>query len=97
MESGGDSVDGTDRKPPSRAVLEAVADAEGVPPEELRPPTCDPLHTAIDPEALDALFAEQVSGTPRMSGTVSFHYCGYRVTVTGDGTVTLEEDSARPE
>lgn len=95
MESGGDSVDGTVRKPPSRAVIEAVANEEGISPTELRPPTYEPLHAAVDPEALDALFGRTGDGTPRAGGTVSFHYCGYRVTVEEDGSVTLEEPADR--
>ena len=91
MESGGDSVDGTVRKPPSRAVIEAVANAEGVSPTELQPPEYEPLHAAVDPEALDSLFDRKADGAPRAGGTVSFHYCGYRVTVDEAGSVTLEE------
>lgn len=88
---GGDSVDGTVAKPPTRAVVEAVAEAEGVPSEELRPPTYEPLHEAIDPDALDALFEDRADGRPRPGGTVTFPYCGYTVTVGADGAVTLEE------
>jgi len=86
----GDSVDGKATKAPSQAVIEAVADAEGVSPHALRPPTYEPLHEAIDPDSLDALFADRVDGAPRARGTVSFTYCGYAVTVDGDGSVTLE-------
>ncbi|NGM67451.1 hypothetical protein G6M89_00255 [Natronolimnobius sp. AArcel1] len=93
MESGGDSVDGAVRKPPSRAVIEAVADAEGVSPVDLRPPEYEPLHAAIDPESLDGLFDSQADGTPRVGGSVSFHYCDYHVIVTADANVTLESDT----
>ncbi|RKD97791.1 HalOD1 output domain-containing protein [Halopiger aswanensis] len=90
MKGGGDSVDGTVRKTPSRAVVEAVADAEGVAPTELRPPEYEPLHAAVDPEALDSLFDERANGSPRSHGSTSFHYCGYRVTVAADSSVSLE-------
>ncbi|WP_049925688.1 HalOD1 output domain-containing protein [Halopiger goleimassiliensis] len=87
---GGDRVDETIPTPPSRAVIEAVADAEGVSPAELCPPAYDPLHEAIDPDALDALFEDRADGAPRSTGSVSFPYCGYLVTVEEDGSVTLE-------
>lgn len=90
MESGGDSVDGEVGKPPSRAVIEAVANTEGVSPVKLRPPEYEPLHAAIDPESLDGLFDRQADGTQRAGGSVAFRYCGYHVVVTADGTVTLE-------
>ncbi len=45
------------------------------------------LLDVIDPDSLDSLFA---SGNPA-DGTVTFTYCGYSVTVTADGDVTLEE------
>ncbi|OVE85546.1 HalOD1 output domain-containing protein [Natronolimnobius baerhuensis] len=92
MESGGDSVGGAVRKPPSRAVIEAVAAAEDIPTTDLRPPEYEPLHTAIDPESLDTLFSQQADGTPRIGGSVSFQYCGYHVVVMADGRVVLDPD-----
>ena len=89
---GGDSDDRPVTKPPTQSVIEAVADVEGVPPEELRPPAYEPLHEAIDPDALDALFANRADGAGRPGGRVSFSYCGYLVTVEADGTVSLEDD-----
>ncbi len=90
MEEGGDSVDSSYRTALSQAVVEAVADAEDVSPEELCPPEYEPLHAVIDPQALDALFEPKADGNPRSSGAVSFTFCGYDVTVDDDGTVTLE-------
>ena len=78
---------------PSQAIVEAVADAEGISPEELCPPAYEPLHTVIDPESLDSLFAPRSDGRQRATGTVSFRYCGYIVCVDSEGTVTLEEES----
>lgn len=69
----------------SVAVVEAVAEAENVDPTTLDPP----LHTAIDADALDALFTTRDSHNTR----VSFRYQGYHVTIDGEGTVTLEEAS----
>ncbi|WP_158057915.1 HalOD1 output domain-containing protein [Halorussus halophilus] len=67
----------------STAVIEAVAKRMDVAPTELP----ERLLDVIDPDSLDSLFA---SGNPA-DGTVTFTYCGYSVTVTADGDVTLEE------
>lgn len=96
-EGDGDSVDASCWRSPSRTVIEAVAEAEGVSPEELRPPTYASLHDVVDPEALDSLFAPRSNGTPRPDGEVSFPFCGYRVTVEADGSITLEEAGDRTE
>ena len=63
----------------SEAVLSAVADREGVGPEELG----TPLYDVIDPEALDNLFRNG-------SGRVTFEYMNYVVTVDNRGTVRVE-------
>ncbi|WP_312909139.1 HalOD1 output domain-containing protein [Natronosalvus caseinilyticus] len=67
----------------SNAVIEAVAKEMDVHPTELP----EKLHDVIDPDSLDSLFA---SRNPT-GGTVTFTYCGYEVTVTADGDVSLEE------
>ena len=67
----------------SAAVVEAVAEEMGTDPKHL-PET---LYEVIDPDALDALFGGQNSS----DGVVIFSYCGYDVTVTADGDVTLEK------
>ena len=67
----------------STAVIEAVAEEMDTEPEELP----EPLYEAIGPDALDALFRGQNSS----DGVVMFAYCGYTVTVTADGDVSLEE------
>jgi len=63
----------------STAVLEELARRKGVEKREL-PPLCD----AIDPDALDRL----VRGT---TGSITFEYLGYRVTVTSGGTLDVTE------
>ncbi|WP_256558104.1 HalOD1 output domain-containing protein [Halomarina litorea] len=78
---------GTDQISPSVAVIEHVADHEGTDPLELSPP----LHDVIDPDALDRL----CTGTDS-AGHVAFSYCGYLVTVTTDGDVSLEERAHVP-
>ncbi|WP_231187184.1 HalOD1 output domain-containing protein [Haladaptatus sp. DYF46] len=71
----------------STCVLTAVADAKECSPDDL-----ELLYNAVNPEALDELFEPQTDGTTRTHGSVSFHYAGYWVTVTSDGTVELAVD-----
>ena len=73
--------------PPSEAVVEAVATREGVDSQNLVPRLSD----AIDPEALDSLFADRANDTPRPFGRITFLYCGYEVTVHSGGTVDLDD------
>lgn len=90
MDRGGDAVDASShRTVPSQAVVRAVAEREGIPPEELVPPEYEPLHAVVDPDALDGLFAARPAGRERPGGSVSFSYCGYDVTVEADGTVRI--------
>lgn len=72
----------------SRAVVDAVAEAEGVDPTDL-----DPLYGVIDPDCLDALFAphQRVHGAPDPAAAVTFDYHGYEVRATATGTVELTE------
>lgn len=70
----------------SCAVIDAVAEAEGVDPTEI-----PPLYTAVDPEALDSLFQSPHAGGAAGVGRVQFAYYGYDVTVSADGQVTLAE------
>ena len=62
---------------PTETVVTAVAEATGLSPLEV-----EPLWKAVDPDALDALFG---GSEERPSATVTFDYCGQRVTVTSDG------------
>ncbi|AEH36408.1 HalOD1 output domain-containing protein [Halopiger xanaduensis] len=61
-------------------LVQAIADAADVDPVDLSPP----LYDAVDPEALEALFAPTASGTTRR-GRIEFSYAEYRVTVSVDG------------
>lgn len=72
--------------PVSLEVAEKVAEQEETDPTELHPP----LHTAIDPEALDALF-QSTPATDRTDGIVTFQYKGYRVCVDSSGEVKIGE------
>ncbi|RKD89294.1 HalOD1 output domain-containing protein [Halopiger aswanensis] len=71
-------------KPPSVAVVEAVAAKSGVDPADLECLLAD----VIDPDALDRLF-EPTSTHERGSGFVEFGYCGRVVTVWADGSVDV--------
>lgn len=66
-------------------VVETVANEEGVPATDLDCLLAD----AIDPQALDDLFSDR-TGDSATTGSVRFSYCGYAVTVTANGTVTVE-------
>ncbi|QFU83035.1 HalOD1 output domain-containing protein [Natronorubrum aibiense] len=90
-EGGGDHTDSSQWSDPSQAVVEAIAEAEEIPTKQLRPPTYESLHAAVDPEALDLLFAPRADGTPRPGGQVSFPFCGYDVTIERNGSITLEK------
>lgn len=75
------SWDGADF--PSLDVVRAVAIAT-----QTEPAAMSPLYTAIDPTALDGLFASgRPSDRPR---TLSFRFEGCAVTVDSDGRITVE-------
>lgn len=61
------------------AVVEAVAAAEGVTPSQLS----KPLYSVVDPDALDSLFHST-------SGSVTFRYYGYEITVDATDQIELE-------
>ncbi|MXV62280.1 hypothetical protein GS429_09435 [Natronorubrum sp. JWXQ-INN-674] len=69
-------------RPISFEVAQQVADREGVPVEELRPP----LHTAIDTDALDSLFR---SNDPDRRPTIEFRYNGHTVRIDSTGEITV--------
>ena len=68
----------------SDAVIEAIADVAGVDPTS----TVIPLSESVDPDALDALFAEHEGETQ-----VAFQICGLRVLVRSDGRVRIVDDA----
>lgn len=69
----------------SEAVVAAVATASSTDPAKMAP-----LADAVDPDALDALFADRYDGTPRADGTTRFPFSGYEVIVTS-GLVSVHE------
>ncbi|WP_227377167.1 DUF7504 family protein [Haladaptatus halobius] len=72
-------------------VVLAVADEVGVEPRALR----EQLSDHINPDALTNLFRPKVDGTPRPGGYASFAFQGYFVTVSSDGTITLQSELAQ--
>ena len=93
------TVDGTQdtESSPSFAVIEAIAEREGVDATEIEPPQYDALYDVCNPEALDALFADREDGSARGVGQIAFRFCGYDVTVTSDGDVTVSEPDEEVE
>jgi len=70
-----------DELPPSTAIVQAVNTSADRPVADL-----PPLYEVVDPDALDALFADDGA-----FGVVTFEYAGHDVTVRADGTVEVAE------
>lgn len=68
----------------SYAVLDAVASHEGASMSDL-----PPLRDAINPDALDTLFARTLDGRARQMGEVRFEYSGYTIAIDTDGQVNV--------
>ena len=68
------------------AIVEQIADQEGVPASQIQPP----LYETIDTEALESLLSD-IDGS---SVEVQFEYSGYRIHASSDGTHEITE---RPE
>lgn len=71
----------------SERVVTAIAEREGVDPVDLD----ERLYDAVDPDALDALFADVADSDEPPSVQVAFTCCGYDVTVSDPVDVTLEQ------
>jgi hypothetical protein len=74
-------------RPASKAIVKAVTTATGKDPLELRP-----LYSAIDPDALDALFDAPAHSVSKQHLTVTFEYADCRVSAKAHGTVVVEPD-----
>jgi hypothetical protein len=58
---------------------------------DVDPRTLEPLSARVDPDALDAIFADRDNGIARADeGAVSFSFAGCDVTVRADGEIVLE-------
>lgn len=78
-------------EPPSLAVVRAIAAIEGTDAMELDVP----LYGAVDPDALDRLL-----GDPDRNGhglLVAFALEGYRISVHGDGIITIRDGEPASE
>lgn len=73
-------------------VIAAVAEREGADPTAIEPPEYEALYDAVNPEALDSLFAPRTDGTERATGRVEFTFCGYDIVVTSDGDVEVYDE-----
>lgn len=72
----------------SEGVVSAVAAVSNTDPAAM-----EPLARAIDPDALDSLFADRHDGTPRANGVTKFAFLGYQLVVSSDGLVTVLESA----
>ena len=70
----------------SEKVLEVIAEAEDIDASEIE----EPLYEAVNPDGLDAIFKSKDSDATRNQGKVQFPYYGYKVTVTAQGNVKLQ-------
>lgn len=78
-------------RPPSIAIVEAIAAIEEVSPNDVG----FTLYDSVDPEALDTLFDERADTTRRETDVIAeFHVSDYTVKVASDGALTV---SARGE
>ncbi|WP_232703055.1 HalOD1 output domain-containing protein [Halobacterium wangiae] len=73
----------TDDESVSAAVVRSVASYTGRDPMSIAP-----LYTAIDPDALDALFDSR----SEQRACIEFSFCGLRVQVSADGDGKLFEE-----
>ncbi|NEU55463.1 HalOD1 output domain-containing protein [Halorussus sp. MSC15.2] len=76
----------------SSAVVDAVATASGrsVVRDAAADDPLDPLYETLDPEALDSLLTPSAGESGGIE-SVTFEYCGFRVTVTGARRLTVTE------
>lgn len=81
----GTDGDGDGRRQLSHVVIESVAEATDTDPFRL-----PPLHDAVDPEALNRLFATSGHGGLSTDGHVTFRYHGCVVTVHASGQAIVE-------
>lgn len=69
---------------PTEAVVYAVAEASRSDPLDL-----PPLHSVLDPDALNALFETGTNGRSRTGILVSFEYAGHHVIIEEHGTIVI--------
>lgn len=69
----------------SVSVVEAVAEAKGSDPLDLR----ETLYEVVDPDALDRLFPVDPHGTSWTDGRVTLNLCDCRVVIQGTGLIRV--------
>lgn len=72
-----------DGRPASLAIIESIAAIEGIQPEEVD----FTLYESLDPDSLDALFADDSSGRDLVA---AFSVGGYRVQIRDGGKIEIE-------
>lgn len=75
--------------PPSTAIIESIAEHEGLDPLDLD----QPLAEVIDTDALDSIIGDGVAGHASSEVAIQFSYNGCRVHVSGDGSVEVKSHS----
>jgi hypothetical protein len=82
-------IDDDDPESISTIVVLTVSAVRGVDPDSVAP-----LAMRLDPDALDALFADRANGMARTAdGIVSFPYAECHVTVRSGGEIVVESES----
>lgn len=66
-------------------IAQQIATLEDIDPVELEPP----LHDVVDVDALESLFGGGPTSHDAFTGSVSFDYRGYTVTVDHEGTIDV--------
>lgn len=76
-------------RPPTEAVIFAVAEASQTDPLDL-----PPLHSVLDTDALNALFDTSTNSQSRTKITVSFEFADHHVVLKGHGIIVITPPSA---
>ncbi len=77
--------DPADPEPLSTALVEGIATALGVAPEEMD----RPLQRSVDSDALDGLFHDRFDRSPSQVSLLSFRTCGLEVVIHDGRRVTI--------
>lgn len=77
--------------PLTETVTRAIAQAEGVAPEEV----AARLYDVVDPDGLDRIFQPAGPDTPRQSGRLTFEVGDHQVVIEGGELVTVQSTADR--
>jgi len=82
--------DDANYEPVSTALLTALSSIQGLDPDEL-----ESLWTYVDPDALNALVSHwNRSDSTSVTGSVSFCYSEYEITIRSDGEIVIDPPQA---